>query len=165
MENNKFEQTIENLQEGETLTIGDQTFLNEIIFDESLQCSLLGTLSFFEVDFQRVNFEGSTFINCTFKNCRFRDTVLRKCEFWNPIFEDCKIEKSNLTRAAFQNGTFRNCSFLESNLRASHFAESDFIKTNFNNSDLDLIEARSIKIWKLNQWTEIEKSSNFGNLF
>ena len=33
----------------------------------------------------------------------------------------------------------------------------------FNNSDLDLIGARSIKVWKLNQSTEIEEFSNFGN--
>jgi len=40
----------------------------------------------------------------------------------------------------------------------------EFIKTKFNNSDLDLIGARSIKVWKLNQYTEIKESSNFGDL-
>ena len=42
--------------------------------------------------------------------------------------------------------------------------ELEFIKMKFNNSGLDLIEARFIKVWKLNQCTEIEDSSNFGNL-
>ena len=37
---NKFEKILENLEEEETLTIGDQTFLNEIILDEALQCSV-----------------------------------------------------------------------------------------------------------------------------
>ena len=49
---NKFERIVENLEERETLTIGDQTFLNEIIFDESIQCSIFGTITFFEVDFK-----------------------------------------------------------------------------------------------------------------
>ena len=46
----RFERIIENLEEEETLTLGDQTFLNEMILDESIQCSILGTLTFFEVD-------------------------------------------------------------------------------------------------------------------
>ena len=161
---NKFERIIENLEEEETLTLGDQTFLNEMILDESMQCSILGTLTFFEVDFKRVDFTGSTFVNCEFKNCRFKDVTLRKCEFWNPTFENCQIERSNLTRANFHKGTFRNCIFIKSNLTASNFSEFEFIKTKFNNSDLDLIGAQSIKVWKLNQCTEIEKSSHFGNL-
>ena len=79
-------------------------------------------------------------------------------------FEKWKIERSNLTRADFHKGTFRNCVFIKSNLTASNFSEFEFIKTKFNNSDLDLIGARSIKVWKLNQCTEIKKSSNFVNL-
>lgn len=102
-------------------------------------------------------------MNCKFKTCRFKDVILRKCEFWNATFENCQIERSNLTRANFHKGTFRNCIFIKSNLRASDFSEFKFTKTKFNNSDLDLIIARSIKVWKLNQCTEIKKSSNFGN--
>ena len=78
---NKFERIIENLEEEETLIIGDQTFLNEMILDESIQCSILGTLTFFEVDFKRIDFTGSNFVNCEFKNCIFKDVILRKCEF------------------------------------------------------------------------------------
>ena len=142
----KFERIIENLEDEETLTLGDQTFSNEMILDESIQCFILGTLTFFEVDFKRVDFTGSTFVNCEFKNCRFKDVILRKCEFWNPTFENCQIERSNLTRANFHKGTFRNCIFIKSNLTASNFSEFEFIKTKFNNSDLDLIGARSIKV-------------------
>ena len=161
---NKFEIIIKNLEGKESLTLGDQTFLNEMILDESIQCSILGTLTFFEVDFKRVDFTGSTFVNCEFKNCRFKDLILRKCEFWNPTFENCQIERSNLTRANFHKGTFRNCIFIKSNLTASNFSEFEFIKTKFNNSNLDLIGAQSTKVWKLNQCNEIEESSNLGNL-
>jgi len=75
---NKFERIIENLEEEETLTLGNQKFLNEMILDESTQCSMLGTITFFEVDFKKVDFTGSTFVNCKFKNCRFKDVIFRK---------------------------------------------------------------------------------------
>ena len=156
----KFEKILENLEEEETLIIGDKTFLNEMIFDESIQCSIFGTLTFFEVDFKRIDFTGSTFVNCEFKNCRFKDVILRKCEFWNPTFENCQIERSNLTRANFHKGSFRNCNFLNANLSASHFSDFEFIETKFNSSDLDLIGARSIKVSRSNQSIEIANSLN-----
>ena len=161
---NKFQKIVENLEQQEILIVGHQTFLNEIILDEFIPCSILGTLTFFEVDFKKVNFTDSTFVNCQFKNYRFKDVMFVKCDFWNPTFENCQIETFNLKRANFHKGTFRNCIFIKSNLTASNFSEFEFIKTKFNNSDLDLIGARSIKVWKLNQCTEIEESSNFGNL-
>lgn len=37
---NKFERIIENLEEEETLIIGDQTFLNEMILDEYIYSAL-----------------------------------------------------------------------------------------------------------------------------
>jgi uncharacterized protein YjbI with pentapeptide repeats len=160
----KFEEIVENLEENEPLMIGDQTFLNQIIFDLCIPCSILGTVTFFEVDFKRVDLNGSTFINCQFKNCRFKDVLLRKSDFWNTTFENCQIERSNLTRASFNQGTFRNCIFINSNLRASDFSKLEFIETKFINSNLDLIGADSIKVWKLNQCTEIEDSSDFGNV-
>jgi uncharacterized protein YjbI with pentapeptide repeats len=161
---NEFEKIVENLEENESLTLGDQTFLNERIFDQSLQCSLFGALTFLEVDFENVDFTGSTFLNCYFKNCRFKEVILRQCELWNPSFENCQIENSNLTRANFHKGNFRNCIFIKSNFRASQFSEFEFIKTEFHHNDLDLIGVRDVKIWNLNHCTEIKESSNFGNV-
>ena len=57
---NKFERIIENLEEEELLPLGDHIFLNEMILDESIQCSILGTLTFLEVNFKRVDLTGST---------------------------------------------------------------------------------------------------------
>ena len=161
---NKFQKIVENLEQQEILIVGHQTFLNEIILDEFIPCSILGTLTFFEVDFKKVNFTDSTFVNCQFKNYRFKDVMFVKCDFWNPTFENCQIETSNLKRANFYKGTFRNCIFTKSNLRATDFSEFEFIKTKFTNSDLDLIGAQSVKVWKLNQYIEIEEPSNLGNL-
>ena len=161
---NKFQKIVENLEQQEILIVGHQTFLNEIILDEFIPCSILGTLTFFEVDFKKVNFTDSTFVNCQFKNYRFKDVMFVKCDFWNPTFENCQIETSNLKRANFYKGTSRNCIFTKSNLRATDFSEFEFIKTKFTNSDLDLIGAQSVKVWKLNQYIEIEEPSNLGNL-
>jgi hypothetical protein len=44
---NKFERIIENLEKRKILTLGDQTFLNEIILDESIQCSIFRHTNFF----------------------------------------------------------------------------------------------------------------------
>ena len=73
-----------------------------MILDESIECSILGTITFFEVDSKRVDFTGSIFVNCEFKNCRFKDVILRNYEFWNLTFENCQIERSNLTRVLFE---------------------------------------------------------------
>ena len=161
---NKFQKIVENLEQQEILIVGHQTFLNEIILDEFIPCSILGTLTFFEVDFKKVNFTDSTFVNCQFKNYRFKDVMFVKCDFWNPTFENCQIETSDLTKACFDTGTFQNCIFIKSDLTASCFSEFEFIKTKFTNSDLDLIGAQSVKVWKLNQYIEIEEPSNLGNL-
>jgi uncharacterized protein YjbI with pentapeptide repeats len=164
MENkNKFGVMIENLEEDETLVIGEEIFVNEIILDESLQCALLGTINFLEVDFQRIDFTGSTFVNCEFKNCRLKDVIFRKCDFWNVTFENCQIEESNFTKATFNNGGFRNCKFLTTSLRASYFSNFQFIETKFDKSNLDLIVGLSIKVLKSNQLTDIEESSNLGD--
>ena len=127
---NKLKTIIENIEEGEILMLGDQTFLNKIILDESLQYSVLGTIIFFEVDFKRIDFTRSTFVNCEFKNYKFKDVILRKCNFLNV------------------------------NLRASDFSDFEFIETTFNNNDLDLIGAQHIKVSISNQSIDIEKSSN-----
>ena len=77
---------------------------------------------------------------------------------------ECQIKESDLTLAEFTSSTFKNCEFLKSNLIASTFMDFEFKETIFKNSHLDLIGARSIKVWKLNQCTEIKEPSNFGNL-
>ena len=100
-------------------------------------------------------------MGCKFKNCRLKDTIFRKCEFWNSTFENCQVEKCDLTRGEFYNGNFRNCNFININLRGSGFSDFEFIETKFHNSNLDLIIVRSVKLWKSNQCTQIEKSSSF----
>jgi len=160
--NSKFIKIIESSDRTETLTIGDKTFSKEVVLNQSLQCSLFATLTFSEVEFKEVDFSGSMFMNCTFKNCIFKDVTFRKCDLWNTILENCQIETSDFTRTNFCKGVLQNCSFIKVNLRASDFSELEFIRTKFDHSNLDLISARSIKVWKLNQWTEIEKSSNLG---
>jgi len=160
---NKFKKILEDFEWEETFVVGDQTFRNEKIIDESIPCSVFGTITFCDCDFQRVDLAGSTFVNCEFKNCRFKDVMLYKGDFWNATFENCRIERSNLTRANFHKGIFRNCIFIKSDLAGSIFSELEFVDTKFNNSNLKRIAARSIKVWKLNECTEIKDSLDLGN--
>ena len=75
-------------------------------------------------------------------------------DFWK--LSNWKIE--------FNKSTFWNSIFIKANLTTSNFSGFEFIKTKFNNSDVNLVGARSVKVWKLNQCTEIKESCNFGNL-
>ena len=144
MERN-FEKIIQqNLEEHGDLIIGDQTFSNQIIFDEGIQCSIFGTLTFLEMDFKKIDFTGSS--------------------FWNLIFENFQIQKSDVTRASFHKGHFRNSSFIDSNLGGSIFSDLELIETKFKNNNLDSIAARSVKLWKGNQLTEVENSLKFGEI-
>lgn len=158
---NTFQTIIGKLEKGNNLEFVGEIFSNEILLDESPQCSILGEITFFDVEFRKVDFTGSNFVGCKFKNCRLKNIIFRKCEFWNSTFENCQIEKCDFTRVAFYNDNFRNCNFLYGNLRANDFSDFEFIETKFKNSNLDLIIVRSIKLWKSNQSTEIEKFSNF----
>lgn len=62
----KFETILENLDEESILTLNNKIFSNSIIL--SLQCSILGEITFLEVDFKQIDFTASTFVNCKFKN-------------------------------------------------------------------------------------------------
>lgn len=102
----------------------NKKFSNEIILNQSLQCSVLGRI---------------TFKNLTFKNVDFTGTFFSKI-----IFENCK--------------------FLKSNLKASYFMNSEFKETIFKNSHLDLIMVKAVKVWKSDEWIQIENFSNFEKL-
>lgn len=84
----KWKRIMKDIEEEETLMLGDQTFLNEMTLDKFIQCSILVTLTFLEVDFKKVDFTGNTFVNCGFKNCTLKNLILRNCEFWNTTFEN-----------------------------------------------------------------------------
>ena len=159
--NYQFQNILDNLEEGNTLELTEENFSNEILLNEYLQCAILGKINFFNCDFESIDFTGSTFVACKFNNCRVKNTTFRKSQFWNSTFESCQIEKCDLTRGGFYGGNFKNCNFLDVNLRASDFSDFEFIETKFNNSNLDLIGVRSVKLWQSNQCIEIEKSSNF----
>lgn len=88
----KFEAIIEALWRDETLVIGDQTFLNEVILDRPTQLSVLSTITFSKIDFEKVNFTGSALYNCQFKNCGLKEVTFQKCNFWKTTFENCQIE-------------------------------------------------------------------------
>lgn len=159
---NSFERLINNLEKLESLIIGERTFIDELVSDESIQCSLLGTISFFDVAFEKVDFTGSTFVNCKFENCTFINVTFEKCDFFNIIFDNCKIETSDFTRASFSKEKFQNCNFYKVDLTATIFRHFEFNETKFSDCTLELIMSQSVKLCKLNQLTLVEDSSDFG---
>jgi hypothetical protein len=48
---NKLQTIIGKIEEGKNLELVGEIFSNEILLDESLQCSILGDITFFDVDF------------------------------------------------------------------------------------------------------------------
>lgn len=52
---NHFEEIIADFGKSETLIVNNRAFLNEVISYKSLQCSVVGTLIFFEIDFKNVD--------------------------------------------------------------------------------------------------------------
>jgi len=157
---NKLKLTLENIENTTKIVIGGETFVDESLSDQYVQCALIGAVNFININFENIDFTGSTFINCNFENCTFKNVCFRKCDFWNLIFKNCYLEMSDLTRTNFHTSSFEKCSFLNVNLRASSFSEFNFIDTKFNNSNLELVYGSSIKIYKNNQWIEIEHSSS-----
>lgn len=157
-----FPSIIGNLEKGDKLELGNnEKFSNEILLNQSLQCSILGGINFVNLTFKNIDFTGSFFSKTIFENCRFSNVILRKSEFWSCTFLECQMTESNLTRADFNSSTFKNCEFLNSNLRASNFMDFEFREIIFKNSNLDLILVEDVKVWKSNEWIEIKNESNF----
>lgn len=155
---------IENFEEKIRLKIRNQTFTNEIDLAQYIEWNALAEIIFVNCSFEELDLLGKVFGSCDFKDCKFNNLSFRKCQFSNCKFENCQIVNSDLTRAEFDDSSFRNSQFLKSNLSASDFRRCELIETTFKNSNLDLILARYIKCWKLNQLIKIKKSSRFGNI-
>jgi uncharacterized protein YjbI with pentapeptide repeats len=160
--NNNFQSIIGNLENRENLLLGNnEKFSNEIILNQSLQCYVLGGINFVNLTFKNIDFTGSFFSKTIFENCRFSNVIFRKSELWSCTFLECQMTESNLTRAEFNLSTFKNCEFLNSDLTASYFMDFEFRETIFKNSNLDLILIDDVKVWKFNEWIEIEDKSDF----
>lgn len=157
-----FEKLLDTLDSDKSLIIGEQTFVDEVVADESLQCSIVGTVNFYGVKFKNVDWTGSTIVNCKFKNCIFIDVTFRKCDFFGTTFENCKIETSDFTRVGFAKGKFQNCNFWNVDLTASRFENSEFNDTKFDECKLDLIVIESVKVCNLNQFNLVKASTDFG---
>lgn len=61
---------IRELKKGYQLELVNKHFSNESILNKSVQSSILGDITFFNVDFIR-----SHVVACNFKNCRFNDVM------------------------------------------------------------------------------------------
>ncbi len=142
------------------LKIRNQTFSNEVDLDTYVEWDALSEIIWVDCRFEDLDLLGTIFGSCNFQNCKFNNLSLRKCQFSNCIFQNCQIVKCDLSRAEFNDSNFKNCEFFKSDLYASDFRRCKLFQIKFKNSNLNLILARSVKVWKSKQWIEIEKSSN-----
>lgn len=93
---NTLQNIIRELKEGNHLELGNEHFSNEIIFNESVQCSILGDITFFNLDFRNVDLTGSHVVACDFKNCNFINVNLIASDFSNFEFVETKFKNSKL---------------------------------------------------------------------
>ena len=82
---------------------------------------------------------------------------------WNALSEiiwvDCRFEDLDLLGTIFGSCNFKNCEFLKSDLYASDFRRCELFQIKFKNSNFNLILARSVKVWKSNEWIEVKDFS------
>jgi uncharacterized protein YjbI with pentapeptide repeats len=93
----KINSIILNLADNSPLVIGQQTFSNEIIFDQDISCAILGKIHFLNCEVEEVNFTGSSFGTCIFENCTFQEvnfiaSDLQYCEFTEPKFKNIDLD-------------------------------------------------------------------------
>jgi uncharacterized protein YjbI with pentapeptide repeats len=138
------------------LKISNQRFSTETALSQYVEWDALSLINFVDCRFEGIDFLGRIINFCNFKNSEFNDLSFRKCQFAKSILENCRIVNMDLTRAEFRACKFRNC-----DLSSSDFWECEFVETTFKNSNVDLIGVESVKFWKSNHCTEIERSSNF----
>ena len=98
--------------------------------------------------------------NRTFSNKIDLDIYVEWDALSEIIWVDCRFEDLNLLGTIFGSCNFKNCEFFKSDLYASDFRRCKLFQIKFKNSNLNLLLARSVKVWKSKQWIEIEKSSN-----
>ena len=122
---------------------------------------LLVGMFFVNCNFEKVHLPGGTIGGCKFQNCIFNDFMNAKGTLINCYFEDCKITNSDMTRGDFYDTNFKNCEFVDVNLAASDIYSCTFKETSFLKSNLQLIAIDNVKVWKSNEWVQIEDCSNF----
>jgi uncharacterized protein YjbI with pentapeptide repeats len=153
---------IENFEEESRFKIRNQTFSNEIDLDLYIEWNALAGIIFIDCRFEELDLLGTIFGSCDFENCKFKNLSFQKCQFSNCRFQNYQIINSDLTRAQFDDSSFRNSQFLKSDLAASDFMDCEFVETKFKNSNLDLILAWDVKLWKSNKCIDSKESPNFG---
>lgn len=80
--NHNLQSIIRNLEKGDKLVLGNnEKFSNEIVLNQSLQCSVLGGINFVNLTFKNIDFTGSFFLRLFLK---IADLVMQYSE--NPNF-------------------------------------------------------------------------------
>jgi len=141
--------------------IQNQHFLYNNNLIQYIEWDALARIAFINCNFEKVDLLGNVFGTCSFQNCTFNYFNARKGIFSGCHLEDCKITNSDMTRAEFYDTHFKNCEFLGVDLAASDFDSCKLETTRFFKSNLNLIGVTNVKVWKSEEWVEIENLSSF----
>lgn len=161
---NFFSQTILNIQKSGDLKVKSQTFSNEVVFNQSIQCGQFTSIKFLNFEFKNIDFTGTDFIDCLFENCIFENVTFSKCQYWNCIIKNTKFSNSILKRAEFRWSFFENSRFFRSDLEATDFSNCKFKEVTSWSSNLDFILVFDIQFWNSKEWINVENSEQFKNL-
>lgn len=66
-----------------------------------------------------------------------------------------------MTRTDFSDSSFENCDFVSVNLAGSEFYNCQFKKTRFLKSNLNSLGVQNAKVWRSDDWVEIDQFSSF----
>ena len=165
--NKNLKDILENLEdESKSLMVSTRIFQDEQILVpyRALQCSVFGSVTFFEIKFSDINLSGSLFLNCTFRDCKFEDVDFRKTEFKYSTFQDCKFKNCTFIKTEFNdNSVFLDCDFVETDFLSTYFCDFKFIATKFENCNWDSVVGLFSEGWKSNQAITINDSVDLKN--
>jgi uncharacterized protein YjbI with pentapeptide repeats len=116
-----------------SLDILNESFSNDCIFEEFIECSFFYQVNFVNCSFQGCELLAVNFNFCFFEGCTFNDRIIRKSSFMDCQFKDCRFLESQLSpKTSFFRTLFMNCEFSSVDFSLTLLSECEFVKINLN---------------------------------
>ena len=115
-----------------SLNISNESFSNEDIFEEFIDCCFFQQVNFTNCSFEGCELVGVNFDFCFFDACNFKNTIIRKSEFTDCRIKNCQFIESQLTpKTNFFRTLFKNCQFSIVDFSFTFLYECEFIEVSF----------------------------------
>jgi len=152
-------------QGSKSLNISNQSFSQDTIFEEFIDCCFFHQVNFSNCSFEGCELLGVNFNFCFFEGCTFNDTIIRKSEITDCVFKNCQFIESQISprteffRTLFMNSQFSSvdfsftflfdCEFMEINLTKIKFKGTSILNPKTENvtfNDLEFDENKPMSI-------------------